>query len=112
MVLLDEVELHNESFLLGGSDIKVDIGDARDHTLVLASQLMGGAEIRPDTLEKVGGFTHVKYVFPGIPHEVDARTVGQAFELLFDQLAGQLHASIYTHQYFNTGDIRNKEVRL
>jgi hypothetical protein len=45
VVLLDEVKLHDKSFLLRGCNIKIDIGYAGDHTLYLGGKLMGGLEV-------------------------------------------------------------------
>ena len=81
VVLLDEVQLHDEGFLFRAGDVKIDIGYLGDHALQLGRELIGGFEVRPDPVVKVDGFAHVKNRPPGVPHQVNAGTVRQAVKL-------------------------------
>ena len=92
MVLLDEIQLHDKGFLLRGSDIEVDIGDAGDHALYFGGEFVGGLKVRADTMGEVGGLTHIENRPLGVSHQVDAGTVGQPFELFFYQSAGHFYS--------------------
>ena len=70
---------------------------------------MGSPEIGPDAVMKIDGFAHVEYGPGGIPHEINAGTMGQTLQLLLNETADQLHSSDGIQLYSSIADIGSKD---
>jgi len=82
---LDEAAFEEEGFGLAAGDVPLEIPDAIEEGagFEIGAHLAGGGEVLADALAEVAGFADVDDAIEAVPHEVDARLVGDIAEFDF-----------------------------